>query len=524
MRALKKGDGSGKGVSLGASGRCFEPGGAYIQALFIRPLSILKWKVSYMVQAKHSLLLGVVYTRRDLDGEFFCNSGVAIRRKAQIEAKLEELEINFTNIDFLNEEGIIRNGLDAEKVASTFIKLGVDALFCPHLNFSTEDAIAKIGRLVKRPLMIWGLRDDAPDAQGNRCTDSQCGLFATGKVLRQFGVPFSYMTSCSLNAPTFERVLKNFIASSQVVKSFRRMRIGQFGVRPETFWSVKSNELQLLERFGVEIVPITMIELQSLYNETLASRKKDLSDLVEYYKEMFDARIEEDYLIRTAALNRTIRRWADDHEIDGIASSCWGPMRQIGGISCCFTFSELTDGRLPVVCETDIHGAITSVMAQAATCWKKSSFLADITVRHPTNENAELLWHCGVFPRSTASKGSKPVIGYSFDEHRPSVGNFLLDEGEITISRFDCAGDRYQLLIAEGKSVSGPKTTGTYGWFEFKDWPKLEHKVVYGPYIHHCVGVYERIAPVLYEACKYIPGLTADPVDPTTEEIEAYLR
>ncbi|HOR13945.1 MAG TPA: fucose isomerase, partial [Clostridia bacterium] len=460
-----------------------------------------------MVKDKHSLLLGVVYTRRDLEGEFFCNSGVALKRKAMIEAKIKQMGVEHTNIDFLNEEGIIRNGLDAEKVASEFNALGVDALFCPHLNFGTEDAIAKLGKLMKRPLMIWGLRDDAPDAQGNRSTDSQCGLFATGKVLQQFKVPFSYMTSCTLNDPVFERVLNNFISCSQVVKSFRGLRIGQIGVRPETFWSVKANELQLLERFGIEIVPITMIEMQNLYNETLATGEKELSNLVKYYKETFSAAIADEYLLRTAALNRTIRKWADENEIDGIASSCWGAMRQIGGISSCFTFSELTDEKLPVVCETDIHGAITSVMAQAATRWQKSSFLADITIRHPTNDNAELLWHCGVFPKSTASKAEKPVIGFSFDEHRPSVANFLLDEGIITISRFDCAGDKYQLLLCEGQSVPGPKTTGTYGWFEFKDWPKLEHKVVYGPYIHHCVGIYERVSPVLFEACKYIPGL-----------------
>ncbi|MCE5188387.1 MAG: fucose isomerase [Eubacteriales bacterium] len=477
-----------------------------------------------MEHSKQSLLLGVVYTRRDLDGEYFCNSGVAGQRKKQIEAKLQSMKVDYINIDFLNEEGILLNGFDAEKVASVFLEKGVDALFCPHLNFGCEDAIAKVSKLLDKPVLIWGPRDSSPDTNGNRCTDSQCGLFATGKVLRQFGVPFSYMTSCTLEDPTFSRVFCNFLAAAQVVKGFRHMRIGQIGVRPETFWSVKCNELQLLEQFGIEVVPITMLELENLYKDTIQNHRSELSELVDSYQADFDSKIESEYLYRTAALNRAIRGWADSQKIDGIASSCWGAMRQIAGISSCFTFAELTNAHLPVVCEMDIHGAITSVLAQSATRWQKASFLADVTVRHPTNENAELFWHCGVFPRSTASKSAKPVIGHSFDEGRPSVGNFLLENGTVTISRFDCSGDRYQLLMAEGTSVPGPKTTGTYGWFEFKDWPKLEHKIVYGPYIHHCVGIYDKISPILYEACKYIPGLEPDPTDPTKEEIEAFLR
>ncbi|MHC1772054.1 MAG: L-fucose/L-arabinose isomerase family protein [Flexilinea sp.] len=473
---------------------------------------------------KHNIVLGLIPTRRDLSGEFFCNIEVALKRKVQIEKKLQEMKIEYVNLDFLNEEGIVRNGLDSQKIADYMNSKEVDAIFCPHVNFGTEDAIAKIGKIMGKPLLLWGPRDDSPDADGNRCTDSQCGLFATGKVLRQFGVPFTYMTNCTLEDQTFERVLNNFLAAAQVVKSFNHMRIGQIGVRPETFWSVKCNELQLLEKFGIEIVPTTMIELQNIFDDTLKNRKADLQDLVKKYKENFSTTIEDDYLLRTAALNRSIKWWAEERELDAVASSCWGAMRQIGGIASCFTFGELTDEKLPVVCETDIHGAITSIMAQASTRWTKSSFFADVTIRHPTNNNAELFWHCGVFPGSTASKISKPVIGRNFDENRPTVGNFRIKDGDITLCRFDCSDDQYQLLMAEGKTVDGPKTSGTYGWIEFKDWPKIEHKIVYGPYVHHCAGVHAKTSPVLYEACKYIPGLIPDATEPSIEEIQAFLR
>ena len=476
------------------------------------------------MNSKHTLKLGVVPTRRNLTGEFFCNVDVAQANKKATEKKLTEMGIDFVNIDFLNEEGIIYSGLDAKKVADYMLEQKVDALFTPHCNFGTEDAIAKIGKLVGKPLLLWAPRDPAPDSEGNRCTDSQCGLMATGKILRQFGVPYTYMTNCTFDDPTFERTMNYFLGAVSVVKSMTNLRIGQIGVRPEEFWSVKCNELQLLEQFGIEVVPVSLIELKQSYDAVMANEGKRLDDMVAYYKTTFDVAVTDDALRRTAALVCTIKDWAEAKEVSAIASSCWGPMRDIGGVASCFAFSELTDMGLPVICETDVHGAITSVIAQAATRWTRASFFADITIRHPENDNAELFWHCGVFPKSTASKSKKPAIGVNFDEGRPTVGNFLLEDSPVTVMRFDCSGDKYSLLVAEGKTVPGPATKGTYGWIEFQDWPKLEHKVVTGPYIHHVAGVQDHIAPILYEACKYIPALTPDMAEPTEEEVQALLR
>ena len=68
-----------------------------------------------------------------------------------------------------------------------------------------------------------------------RLRDTQCGLFATGKVLRRFGVPFTYMTNCRLNDPVFERGIKDFLAVCNVVKTFRSIRILQISTRPFDF-------------------------------------------------------------------------------------------------------------------------------------------------------------------------------------------------------------------------------------------------------------------------------------------------
>lgn len=100
------------------------------------------------------------------------------------------------------------------------------------------------------------------------------------------------------------------------------------------------------------------------------------------------------------------------------------------------------------------------------------NFFADWTVRHPDNENGELLQHCGPWPISVAQE--KPTIGYPLAFDHPGA-------------------------------------------------VEAQAKLVEGPYIHHCVGIHKNVVPVLYEACKYI-GIRPDLYDPIEEEVKAYLR
>jgi hypothetical protein len=52
----------------------------------------------------------------------------------------------------------------------------------------------------------------------------------------------------------------------------------------------------------------------------------------------------------------------------------------------------------------------------------------------------------------------------------------------------------------------------------------MEHRLVFGPYIHHCVGIHADVMPAFFQAARYLPGITVDLVDPTALEIERQLR
>jgi L-fucose isomerase-like protein len=477
-------------------------------------------------QKRNRFKLGFAPTRRTTGGEKFFSQDEAYKYKNSIEAKLKSYEIDYVNLDFLNEEGLLYDPNPAiiEQVAAKFSAAKVDAVFVPHCNFGNEESVAKLAKKVNKPVLLWGPRDDAPLPDGYRLRDSQCGLFATSKVLTRFGVPFTYITNCRLEEQVFDRGFRNFLGAAAAVKAFTNLRLGQIGTRPGSFWSVKCNEAELLERFGIEVVPINMTDLKRFFDDTLKDRgdaiKAEINELKNKIKQI---NFGDDVLKRVVALKLAIRRWAEDEGLTAVATQCWQPMVDVVGIAPCFVLAELTEAGLPTICETDLHGAVTAVLVQGAARGHSPIFLGDLTIRHPENDQAELLWHCGVFPKELAKEDKAPELTNHFIRGIPAVGHYELKRGDITLARFDGANGEYSLLMGHAKAVAGPETVGAYLWAEFNDWHQWEHKFIYGPYIHHCVGIHDRIAPALYEACRYIPGLQPDPVDPTAAEIEQYL-
>lgn len=122
---------------------------------------------------------------------------------------------------------------------------------------------------------------------------------------------------------------------------------------------------------------------------------------------------------------------------------------------------------------------------------------ADLTIRHPENDNAELLWHCGSFPYSLKSPDSRVRL-------KGGQEQFELKQGELTVCRFDDIDGQYCLFAGQAKTTTGPETTGTYVWMETDNWKAWEEKLMFGPYIHHLGAVYGRILPVLREVSRYL--------------------
>ena len=459
--------------------------------------------------------IGFLPTRRSI-----YSAPDAIKYANLTRKRLEELGIEFVDITDVNEEGLFYDEADREKIQEKFRTEKVKGIFMPHCNFGTEYVCARLAKEMNLPVLLWGPRDERPDEDGIRLRDSQCGLFATGKVLRRFRVPFTYMTNCRLTDPEFERGIRNFLAVCNVVDVFRYTRILQIAPRPFDFWSTMCNEGELLEKFNIQLSPIPMPELTAEMKK-VKEEGLEVEKVVAYCMNKMCVKIKPEELVNVAALKVAMKNLADKYGCNAIAIQCWNALQGEIGIMPCAANSLLNEEGIPVVCETDIHGAITAVLVEAAGMDENRSFFADWTVRHPDNENGELLQHCGPWPISVARE--KPVIGYPLAFDHPGAVEAQAKSGDMTLVRFDGDNGEYSLLLGNAKGVEGPYTKGTYVWVEVENLKRLEAKLVEGPYIHHCVGIHQDVVPVLYEACKYM-GITPDLYDDKEEEVKAFLR
>lgn len=459
--------------------------------------------------------LGYAPTRRSI-----FSAPDALKFRGLTAKRLKELGVEFVDITDINEEGLLYDDADVDKIAQKFQREGVDGLLLAHCNFGTEYVCARLAKKLGLPVLLWGPLDERPDERGVRLRDTQCGLFATGKVLRRFQVPFTYLTNCRLDDPVFERGVKDFLAVCNVVKTFKNIRILQISTRPFDFWSTMCNEGELLEKFNIQLSPVPMTELTQAIKSARSDENR-MEKMLAYIRETMTVKIKEEDTLMVAALALAMEDLIQKYGCQAAAIQCWNALQTEIGIMPCAANAILNEKGIPVVCETDIHGAVTALLAEAAAMGEKRSFFADWTIRHPDIENGELLQHCGPWPPSVA--GEKPVLTYPLAFEHPGSLTAEAKHGEVTLCRFDGDNGQYSLLLGTAKGVDGPKCMGTYLWVEVDNIKRLEAKIVEGPYIHHCVGIHKNVVPILYEACKYI-HVAPDFYDPIEEDVKAYLR
>ncbi len=457
-----------------------------------------------LYQRDWTVKIGYAPTRRRMyDTKFAMDNKRAIRQEME---KLGAGRVEIVDIDWLNDEGLLIDPADVPAVARRFREAGVDAVVIAHVNFGSEEVVPLLGKALGVPVLLWGPRDAAPEGIGARQTDIQCGLFASGKGLVRYGVPFTYIENCRLEDEPFQRGFVEFVRVASAAREFRRMRIGQINTRPKPFQSVMVNESELIEKFGIEVIPMSTTDIAGQAEKLMASHAGDVAQMVADIESKVDcsAMAAED-IRKIAAVELAALQAAKQHGLTAMASECWSTFRQTMGIGVCFVFGDLTDRGLPTACETDIHGAVTSALAHAAAMGDTVPFLADLTVRHPTNDNAELLWHCGPFPQQLArDPAARQMIEYK--------GYWEIKGGDITIARFDGVRGEYKLFAGQARGVDGPVTNGNYVWAEVNDWPAWERKFVTGPYIHHVTGLHGKYVPVFQELTKYLGPVEFDTV------------
>ncbi len=468
-----------------------------------------------MVKEDTKVLLGFVPI-----GKFCFSHEDALKQKQTIEQVLKDLNIAYVGLDFVIADGIVRSDDDAEKVIHYFKTLAPeqkpDALFLPHCNFGTETAVGILARALGIPVLLWGSQDEAPLQDGTRLRDSLCGVLASSKVLQNCDVPFTYIPNCFPCDAVFSLRLTEFVHMVAVVRRFKKgMRIGIIGNRLPFFQCTMVNEQELLQKFGITVVPVNLLRVAQ------AIRVAEAEKTDAYHRELVQLSDKVDLsamplvsMVRVLAFRDVLLDLAKTLNLDGLTVENIMELTKEMGVHLVYALAAVTEAGIPAVIESDIHGIISSVLLQSATLDTQPTFFMDITVRHPHNRNGFLLWHNSAPLALKDPACINPSIGehWTMPGIEPGVCNWKLKDDHVTIARFERGKNGYSLLSFKVNSIPGPYTRNTYVWVESENWETLEQKIVYGPYLHHVACIYDDVTAILQEACKYIPSLIFDPL------------
>lgn len=460
----------------------------------------------------YHLRIGLTPIRRDVSPR----PGIFNWEKAEERGRriVRYIEDHFTseNVSFVGLRGInplevLYSEADAEKVIERFKAEKADAVLIINCNFGNEEVSAQVARGVGKPVCIWAPLDDEFMSDGMRFTDSQCGIFGVSRQMQRFNIPFSFIESCAVESDVFRRNFEKFLSVSCMLKNFSGMRIAQVGMRPKAFCSVIFNEGELMQRFGLQVIPVNLAVIIDKYNKILIENDAEL----EKGKALLLSRYEMDDLtpplLKKVYAFVLLYQWVfETYSVQAVSAECWTAMQLAVGAMPCTAYSILADMGYIVSCESDLHGAITMALLSCASLGRKVPFFGEFTVRHPENPNGELLWHCGPFAYSLKKEGT-PAKEVNMRQW------FQVKDGRYTVARLDQDDGKYSLLAGTCISTDGPYTFGTYLWAEFKNLNAWERKLVEGPYIHHMAEIEGDYTEELREFCRFVPALALDTVD-----------
>ena len=415
--------------------------------------------------------------------------------------------ISFVDLEGINDVAVLYAEKDVDAVVCRFQAEQVDAVFLINGNFGNEEVAGMVAKALGKPVLLWGPQDDVFEPDGSRYTDSQCGLFGMSRMLQRLNVPFTYIENCRIEDPVFAEGLRRFAGVACAVKNFVGMRIAQVGCRPKPFCSVIWNESELMDKFDIRMIPVNLAVVQDKYNRILAEKKTELAAGAQQLRQMYELdEITDGLAEKVYAFVLLYQEIFEEYNVAAVSAECWTAMQLMVGAMPCTAYSILADMGYLIGCESDVHAVMTQVLLRSLTLGSKIPFLGEFTTRHPDDRNVELLWHCGPFAYSLHRKGEtcKSVNMRTW---------FQVEEGHYTVARIDQEHGKYSIAVCECDSAEGPYTFGTYLWGRFKDLPKVERRLIEGPYIHHMSEIEGSLTESVREFCKYVPGLTFDNID-----------
>ena len=410
------------------------------------------------------------------------------------------------------------SGLEqAQAIGGYFLRSQVDGLIICALNFGDERSAAKIGEMLRVPVLLYATREpDVPESPSlGRVSDSYCGTLSIASALYRRKIPFHFAGIFYAEESGFLQEVDHFLRATAVVKGLRGAQIGQVGVRPEGFESVSYDETAMIQKFDQNVIHRDLSEIILAAQSFTDNDPQVLEKVNSIRGEVAVLSVANDWLLNAAKMELALTQFWGHSHLSALAMSCWPAVQRLLGGSVCAIFGRLTGQGLLTACETDILGALSMLANYHAAFGESVPHFIDWTIQHRQDDNRFLAWHCGNAPVCMAADPSRTAIRSRWDmqgvlpvrsgDDQAGLYQFQVKPGKVTLCRLAEYNNEWKMLIASGEIIpSEEELAGTWAWVEMKNHQKLYRTLIEEGFIHHASMIHGDQVKALEQACKFL--------------------
>lgn len=409
----------------------------------------------------------------------------------------------------MTEAGCVKNRDEGRRCGELFRREGVNGIVIGAVNFGDEQGCINAVQASQAnvPVMIFGCQEEAPLRPGLPRRDAFCGLLSIAEALRQIGVKYTVAQTpiCLPTDEGFRVELDHFARVCRVVNGIRGSRIGQFGPRPEAFWTCRYDE-KMLQRIGVTVVPKDLSEVLGAIGRMLDDDPAVLATIRNIQSTADTSAVSAEALLKIAKFERALQDMIAQLELDAVALQCWNSLQLNYGIVACGVLARMGDQGIPNACEADVLGALSMYALQLAA--DSPVALLDWNNLHNDDPDLVNLWHCGVYPPSFGKATPKMAAQGIMSKHigadkSTGVLELVVKEGPATVCRVTqgTEGEGWKVFLAQGRFEDNPANTfGAYGWCRLPGFPHLYRDILLRHFPHHVAVTRAHVGNVLHEA------------------------
>lgn len=354
-----------------------------------------------------------------------------------------------------------------------------DGVVVIQATFTDAEAIARISDRFANRVHMWAFPE--PRNGGRLRLNAFCGLNLASHALGLRGRGLVDLYLDPRTGDCQERVrewLERGDAAPPALRSARQgdeaggalglaaitgAKIGRIGAHPGGFDTCAYDDARLEALADVHVDRLPLDALFDRARSTNAAAIAAMRGKVAALEGIGD--VDQEQLDRSMRLGVALEEIQRDGQYSAFSIRCWPETFTEYGAAVCGPVALMGEARVPCACESDVYGAVTSLMLQGIG--KQPAFLADI-VDMDNETNTGVVWHCGQAPRSMADPACPPAATIHSNRRMPLLMQFALKPGRVTFARISQARGSAMMTLATGEMIAAPPSfSGTSGVVRF---------------------------------------------------------